>query len=63
MHKGQRVRYLRINTLDQKTERQLDGTRLDKVFADKTSGKDTKRPQLTARIRAGGRHAACAQHG
>jgi DNA invertase Pin-like site-specific DNA recombinase len=37
-------------TLDQKTERQLDGIRLDKVFTDKASGKDTNRPQLTAAL-------------
>jgi DNA invertase Pin-like site-specific DNA recombinase len=30
----------------QNTERQLDGIQLDRVFEDKLSGKDTKRPQL-----------------
>jgi Resolvase, N terminal domain len=45
MRKGHRVGYIRVSTLDQKTERQLDGIRLDKVFTDKASGKDTKRPQ------------------
>ena len=49
-HKGQRVGYVRVSTLDQNTERQLDGVKLDKVFADKASGKDTKRPQLTAAL-------------
>ena len=43
MHKGQRVGYVRVSTLDQNTERQLDGVELDKVFTDKASGKDTKR--------------------
>ena len=43
---GQRVGYLRVSTVDQKTDRQLDGIALDKVFSDKASGKDTKRPEL-----------------
>ena len=44
---GQRVGYLRVSTVDQNTDRQLDGIALDKVFTDKTSGKDTNRPELT----------------
>jgi len=43
---GQRVGYLRVSTVDQNTERQLDGVALDKVFTDKASGKDTNRPEL-----------------
>lgn len=43
---GQRIGYLRVSTADQNTERQLDGIALDKVFTDKASGKDTKRPEL-----------------
>jgi DNA invertase Pin-like site-specific DNA recombinase len=50
VRKGHRVGYIRVSTLDQKTERQLDGIRLDKVFTDKASGKDTKRPQLTSAL-------------
>jgi DNA invertase Pin-like site-specific DNA recombinase len=50
MHKGQRVGYVRVSTVDQNTERQLDGIELDKVFTDKASGKDTKRPQLIAAL-------------
>jgi DNA invertase Pin-like site-specific DNA recombinase len=38
------VGYIRVSSLDQNTERQLDGLKLDKVFTDKASGKDTKRP-------------------
>ena len=45
MH-GQRIGYIRVSTVDQNTERQLDGIKLDKTFLDKASGKDTKRPQL-----------------
>ena len=47
-HKGQLVGYTRVSTLDQNTERQLEGMKLVKVFTDKASGKDTKRPQLQA---------------
>ena len=43
---GQRIGYIRVSTIDQNTERQLDGIKLDKTFLDKASGKDTKRPQL-----------------
>ncbi len=45
MH-GQRIGYIRVSTLDQHTERQLDGIGVDKTFTDKASGQDTKRPQL-----------------
>ena len=42
----QRIGYIRVSTLDQHTERQLDGIEVNKIFTDKASGKDTKRPQL-----------------
>jgi len=45
---GQRVGYTRVSSLDQNLDRQLDGIRLDKTFADRVSGKDTQRPQLEA---------------
>lgn len=41
---GQRVGYKRVSTLDQRTDRQLEGVQLDKVFEDKCSGKDITRP-------------------
>ena len=47
---GKRVGYVRVSTLDQKTDRQLDGIDLDKRFTDKASGKDAKRPQLDAAL-------------
>ncbi|UWZ85284.1 recombinase family protein [Occallatibacter riparius] len=47
---GKRVGYIRVSTLDQKTDRQLDGIQLDKVFTDKASGRDTKRPELRAAL-------------
>lgn len=49
-HKGQLVGYVRVSTLDQNSERQLEGMKLVKIFTDKASGKDTKRPQLQAAL-------------
>jgi DNA invertase Pin-like site-specific DNA recombinase len=43
---GQRIGYIRVSTLDQHVERQLEGIEVDKTFIDTASGKDTKRPQL-----------------
>lgn len=43
-----RLGYKRVSTLDQNTDRQLDGVEVDVVFEDKASGKDTDRPQLQA---------------
>ncbi len=45
---GQRVGYVRVSTVDQNPERQLEGVAVDRVFTDKASGKDTKRPELDA---------------
>ena len=39
-----------MSTADQNVERQLDGIELDRVFTDKASGKDTKRPKLQAAL-------------
>ncbi|SES66011.1 Site-specific DNA recombinase [Nitrosospira multiformis] len=53
---SQRIGYVRVSSLDQNHERQLDGITLDKVFTDKASAKDTNRPQLQAaldHVRAG----------
>jgi DNA invertase Pin-like site-specific DNA recombinase len=47
---GQRIGYIRVSTFDQNTERQLDGVKLDRVFTEKASGKDTKRKQLNELI-------------
>jgi DNA invertase Pin-like site-specific DNA recombinase len=44
------VGYIRVSSVDQNTDRQLEGQELDKVFTDKASGKDTKRPQLQAAL-------------
>ena len=43
---SQNIGYIRVSTLDQNAERQLADIELHKVFEDKASGKDTKRPAL-----------------
>lgn len=48
--KTQRIGYIRVSTIDQNDQRQLDGIELDRVFTDKASGKDIKRPQLQAAL-------------
>jgi len=50
MANGKRIGYLRVSTVDQNADRQLDGVQLDKVFTDQASGKDTNRPQLQAAL-------------
>jgi DNA invertase Pin-like site-specific DNA recombinase len=47
---GKRVGYKRVSTIDQNTERQLQGVDVDKVFEDKASGKDTNRPALQSAL-------------
>jgi len=43
---GQRIGYVRVSSFDQNPERQLEQVPIDRVFTDKASGKDTKRPEL-----------------
>lgn len=45
---GQRIGYVRVSTLDQNAERQLEGVAVDRTFLDKKSGKDVDREQLDA---------------
>ena len=45
---GQQIGYIRVSSVDQHPERQLDGIVLDQSFIDKASGKDVDRPQLEA---------------
>lgn len=40
------IGYIRVSTVDQKTERQLDNIPCDKIFTDHVSGKTMERPQL-----------------
>jgi len=47
---GQRVGYVRVSSVDQNADRQLDGLALDRVFIDRASGKDAKRPELEAML-------------
>lgn len=49
--KTQRIGYIRVSTVDQNEQRQLDGVQLDRVFTDKASGKDMNRPQLQEAIK------------
>ena len=44
--KGHRIGYIRVSSLDQNPERQLEQIPVDRVFTDKASGKDTHRPEL-----------------
>lgn len=46
------IGYIRVSSCDQRTDRQLDGIALDRVFMDKTSGKDMARPEFQACLRA-----------
>ena len=45
---GANIGYIRVSSLDQHAERQLADCKLEKVFEDRASGKDTNRPQLHA---------------
>src|SRR5437660_7920882 len=45
---GQRIGYVRVSTLDQNPERQLDNVQVDRVYTDTASGKDTKRAARAA---------------
>jgi DNA invertase Pin-like site-specific DNA recombinase len=50
---SKRVAYVRVSSVDQNPERQFESIKAvdpDKVFTDKCSGKDTKRPQLEAML-------------
>lgn len=54
--KNQRVGYVRVSTLDQKVNRQLENLDVDRVFTDFASGKDVNRPaliELLAYVREG----------
>ena len=51
MASGQRVGYIRVSSVGQNPERQLDGVEADTVFTDTVSGKSTDRPQLQAMLR------------
>jgi DNA invertase Pin-like site-specific DNA recombinase len=47
MNKGQRIGYVRVSSFDQNTDRQVESIgKVDRLFIDKASGKDTQRPEL-----------------
>ena len=48
---GQKIGYIRVSSLDQNFERQLEGLDFDQLFTDKASGKDTQRDQLDAMLK------------
>lgn len=47
---GQRIGYVRVSSLDQNPQRQLEQVQVDRRFLDTASGKDTQRPQLEAML-------------
>ncbi len=47
---GQVVCYVRVSTLDQKTDRQLVGVELHRTFTDHASCRDTERPELAQMV-------------
>jgi len=50
---GQRIGYVRVSTVDQNPERQLEQVPVDRVYTDTASGKDTKRAALLTFVREG----------
>ena len=48
---GQRIGYVRVSSVEQNTDRQLEGQELARTFTDKASGKDTQRPELEQLLR------------
>ena len=46
MTPGKLIGYIRVSSVDQNPERQLEGITVDKKFIDYVSGKSIKRPQL-----------------
>ena len=47
---GQRIGYVRVSTVDQNPERQLEQVPVDRVYTDKASEKDTTRSELEAML-------------
>ncbi len=49
---GQHIGYIRVSSVGQNTDRQLDGIQLNTVYEEKASGKDTNRPELVNMMKA-----------
>lgn len=47
---GQNVGYIRVSSVDQNIDRQLEGISLDRKFIDKLSGKNTEREELNSML-------------
>ncbi|MEN8251542.1 MAG: recombinase family protein [Bacteroidota bacterium] len=45
-NKGHNVGYIRVSSFAQNTDRQLDGSELERIFTETASAKDAKRPVL-----------------
>ena len=43
---GQRIGYIRVSSLEQNVARQLEGVQVDRIYEDRVSAKDLKRPNL-----------------
>jgi len=43
---GKKIGYIRVSTIDQNIDHQLEGVQLDKVYVDRCSGKNIDRPEL-----------------
>jgi DNA invertase Pin-like site-specific DNA recombinase len=48
---GQRIGYIRVSSVGQAVDRQLEGVQLDRTFSDKASGRDANRPELDALLK------------
>src|SRR6476619_3896381 len=48
---GQRIGYVRVSSLDQNPDRQLENIPVDRIFTEYASGKDVARPQLDTLMR------------
>lgn len=46
MSSGKRVGYVRVSSIDQNPERQMEQMQVDRIFIDKVSGKSIDRPEL-----------------
>ena len=46
MAPGKKIGYIRVSSIDQNVDRQLENIKLDKVYIDHCSGKNVDRPEL-----------------
>jgi len=46
MSSGQRIGYVRVSSIDQNPDRQIEQMQVDRIFTDKASGKTIERPEL-----------------